>query len=181
MGIGVSFWWWDALPHANQLGSEKRRWNLETSSAAVEFQPLYRIQPTSNKHNLLLTNPNNPHQTKETLTSNGSKKPLFNFQSNQPSTNPQHSQQIPLKCNPLFYLFIVSMYSLVALLRMVPAWEWRAPSTAFGLIGWMNDSPPSFRPFTLAFRPPIPENISFVFVYSLLKFRAIQNILDSRT
>ena len=35
--IGASFWWRDALPHTNQLGLEKRRWNLETSSAVVEF------------------------------------------------------------------------------------------------------------------------------------------------
>ena len=27
--VGASFWWGDALPHTNQLGFEKRRWNLE--------------------------------------------------------------------------------------------------------------------------------------------------------
>ena len=26
---GASFWWQDALPHTNQLGLGKRRWNLE--------------------------------------------------------------------------------------------------------------------------------------------------------
>ena len=41
--VGASFWWWDALPHTNQLGLGQRRWNLETSSAVVEFPPLYRI------------------------------------------------------------------------------------------------------------------------------------------
>ena len=40
MGIGASFWWRDALPH--QLGLGKRHWNLETSSAVVEFPPPYR-------------------------------------------------------------------------------------------------------------------------------------------
>ena len=27
--VGASFWWRDALPHTNQLGLGKRRWNLE--------------------------------------------------------------------------------------------------------------------------------------------------------
>ena len=37
--VGESFWWWDALPHTTQLGLGKRRFNLETSSAVVEFLP----------------------------------------------------------------------------------------------------------------------------------------------
>ena len=35
--VGASFWWWDAFPLTNQLGLGKRCWNLETSSAVVEF------------------------------------------------------------------------------------------------------------------------------------------------
>ena len=35
------FWWWDALPHTNQLGLGKRCWNLETSSAVAEFYSPY--------------------------------------------------------------------------------------------------------------------------------------------
>ena len=39
--VGASLWWRDALPHTNQLGLGKRCWNLETSSAVVEFPPPY--------------------------------------------------------------------------------------------------------------------------------------------
>ena len=41
MDIGASFWWRNALPHFNQLGLGKRHWNLETSSAVVEYPPPY--------------------------------------------------------------------------------------------------------------------------------------------
>ena len=40
--VGARFWWRNALSLTNQLGLRKRRWNLETSSAVVEFWPLYR-------------------------------------------------------------------------------------------------------------------------------------------
>ena len=35
--VGMSFWWLDDLPDANQLGLRKRCRNLATSSVAVEF------------------------------------------------------------------------------------------------------------------------------------------------
>ena len=44
MGIGASFWWWDALPHQPvQFGLVKRHWSLETSSSIVKFPPPYLI------------------------------------------------------------------------------------------------------------------------------------------
>ena len=36
--VGMSFWCSDVLPDANQLGLGKRRWNLATSPAEIEFR-----------------------------------------------------------------------------------------------------------------------------------------------
>ena len=41
------FWWRDAFPYTNQLGLGKRRWNLEATSAVVEFPLLYRSNAAS--------------------------------------------------------------------------------------------------------------------------------------
>ena len=48
--------------HTNQLGLEKRHWNLETSSAGVEFLPPYLVKIEDNSSNLALA-PSSMHTT----------------------------------------------------------------------------------------------------------------------
>ena len=59
--VGASFWWRNALPHTNQLGSGKRRWE--------SGEPLQRIPNRSYIFNLLkLKRPLLEHQILDGIT-----------------------------------------------------------------------------------------------------------------
>ena len=67
MGIGASFWLRDAFAHTNQLGLGKWHWNLETSSAVVEFlPPSLRVLDNNNSNN---NNNNDNKNDNRTFTS----------------------------------------------------------------------------------------------------------------